>query len=160
VCVYVRQFDAVDAAGKPVYHTNVVMAVGTTWALVCGAAVADADQRAAVLDALALGGRCVVDISLEQMHAYCGNVLEVTTPGGARLLVSSARAAAAFTVAQREALSRCVHEWLHVPFDTIETVGGGGVRCCIAELFGGTAAGGHLHGASPSAPGTGSQSEQ
>lgn len=132
----VHAFDATDDAGRPVYHTNVMLAIGTGFAVVCADAVADEVQRAALLEALALGGREVVRISRAQMGAMCGNVLELRNAHGLPVLALSSRAHSAFDAAQRAALLRHTAELLHAPVDTLEAVGGGSVRCCLAELFG------------------------
>lgn len=71
-------FDATDDAGTPIYHTNVLMAVGTGWAVVCSEAVEDAEQRGGLLASLSRGGREVVQISRAQMGAFAGNVLEAS----------------------------------------------------------------------------------
>jgi hypothetical protein len=111
------------------------MSVGTGFAVVCAEAVADAAQRAALLATLARGGREVIAISREQMGAMCGNVLELRDAEGVPLLALSSRAHQAFTAAQRAALLRHVARLVHARIDKLEDVGGGSVRCCIAELF-------------------------
>ncbi len=126
-------FDACDAAGRPIYHTNVVMAVGTGFAVVCDEAVMDS-QRAGLLTELA-NDRDVVRITREQMGAFCGNVLELRDGRGLPVLALSTRAFEAFTQQQRATLLGHVAELVHVPLSTLEAVGGGGVRCCLAELF-------------------------
>ena len=151
-------FDATDAQGRPVCawpdaaprtcvrariahcspcadHTNVVMSVGTGFAVVCDEAVEDAAQRAALLASLRRGGRDVVCISRVQMGAMCGNVLELRDAAGLPLLALSQRAHDAFTAAQRATLLRHVVQLLAVRIDTLEEVGGGSVRCCLGELF-------------------------
>lgn len=127
-------FHAVDGGGRPIYHTNVMMAIGTRWAVVAADAIPDAAERAAVLDGLAVGGREVVTISQAQVAAFCGNVLEVEGHDGAPVLVASTRAVRALEPAQRERLTD-VLPLRHAAIPTLEAVGGGGVRCAIGELF-------------------------
>jgi len=128
-------FRATDAGGRPIYHTNVMMAVGTRWAVVAAGAIADPTERAAVLDGLAAGGgRQVVTLSQAQVAAFCGNVLEVESYDGSPVLVASSRAVKAFRPDQREALEG-VLPLRHAAIPTLEEVGGGGVRCAIGELF-------------------------
>ena len=77
----------------------------------------------------------VVDISRKQMDALCGNVLEVEDGRGLPVLAMSTQAHDAFTNEQRTVLLRHVAALVHAPIDTLEHIGGGGVRCALAELF-------------------------
>ena len=79
--------------------------------------------------------RQVIDISRDQIDFFCGNVIEVRDRSGMPLLAMSTAAHNAFTPEQRRELLRHVRWLCHAPFDTIEHIGGGGVRCAIAELF-------------------------
>ena len=124
-------FETHDAAGRPVYHTNVVMAIGTGFAAACGAAMLP-PHRAAVLKKLRAAGRKVVDLSLEQMQKFAGNILELATAGGP-VIVLSATALGALKPAQRRSLES-YGELLTVTIPTIERIGGGGVRCMLAEV--------------------------
>lgn len=128
-------FDAADEAGVPVYHTNVLLSVGTGWAVVCSECVVGEAARAGLEAALARGGREVVRITRSQMAAFCGNVLEVRDGDGLPCVAMSTAAHDAFTGEQRAALLRHTAALLHAPVPTLERVGGGGVRCCIGELF-------------------------
>jgi hypothetical protein len=125
-------FTACDPEGRRIYHTNVMMALGTRFAVVCAAAVEDAAERARVLAALTKTGREVVAISREQMAQFAGNVLELDTPGGKRLAVS-ATAWNAYLPQQRALLEMHAAP-LIVDIATIERLGGGGVRCMLAEI--------------------------
>jgi len=115
-------------------HTNVVMSVGTGFAIVCDEAVEDAAQRAALLTSLRRS-RDVIQISRLQMGSMCANVLELRDGAGLPILALSQRAHDAFTPAQRAMLMRHVVRMVPVRIDTLEEVGGGSVRCCIGELF-------------------------
>ena len=127
-------FDAVDATGVPVYHTNVMLSIGTGYALVCAAAV-PVQQREALLERLSASGRRVVGIDPAQMAAFAGNVLELRGAGGTRVLAGSCRAFDGLMPAQLEALSACVDTLVAVPVPTLERLGGGSVRCMLAEIF-------------------------
>ena len=126
-------FRATDAGGRPIYHTNVVMSVGSEWAIVCADAV-DPLDRSEVLASLAETGHETLFISLEQMTAFCGNVLEVENGRGERLVVMSDRAFRAFTDEQRAVLEAHA-ELVHADLATIEMHGGGSARCMLAELY-------------------------
>ena len=128
-------FDATDADGRPIYHTNVVMSIGTSFAVVCAEAIEDDGQRERVLAHLRAGGKEVIQISRAQMEQFCGNVLELRDGRGRPILALSEAAHFGFTGEDRLTLSRHVHDFVSVPIPTIEAIGGGSVRCTLAELF-------------------------
>lgn len=118
---------------KPVYHTNVVLSIGKHLALVADQMIAQADRQV-VLQALASSGREILRLTEAQVNAFCGNALEVTDSHGHRRWVMSSAAWAAYTEAQKAALSVAQPPVvLHIP--TIENVGGGSARCMLAEIF-------------------------
>lgn len=129
-------FDATDARGVPVYHTNVLMSVGTEVALVGTGMIRDPAQRALVLDRLRASGREVLELSESQVQGFLGNCLEVAGHAGSadeeRLLVMSTRAAGHLTPAQRDRIERSCRIFA-VPVATIEAAGGS-VRCMIAGI--------------------------
>jgi hypothetical protein len=125
-------FDAVDAGAAAVYHTNVLMAIGTDFAVVCGASIVDEARRAAVLSKLRSTGHEIVDISLAQMAQFAGNVLELDPPKG-KLIALSTTALRGLTAAQRRVLESRAN-LLAAEIPTIERIGGGGVRCMLAEI--------------------------
>src|ERR1700722_18137828 len=75
-------FEAWDTTAQPVYHTNVVMAIGTRFAVVCGESIAHPRHRDAVFDKLRAAGHDIVDISRPQMQQFAGNMLELAAAGG------------------------------------------------------------------------------
>jgi hypothetical protein len=126
-------FDATGPAGEPVYHTNVVMSVGEGFAVACLDAVAEAGRRP-LRAALEAPGREVLDLDRAQMNAFAGNLLQLATRAGGRVIALSATALASLGPALRRALER--HgELATVPVPVIERHGGGSVRCMIAEIF-------------------------
>eukprot|EP00123_Amoebidium_parasiticum_P008238 comp18669_c0_seq1/m.20327 comp18669_c0_seq1/g.20327 ORF comp18669_c0_seq1/g.20327 comp18669_c0_seq1/m.20327 type:complete len:854 (-) comp18669_c0_seq1:232-2793(-) len=128
-------FHATDIQGHPIYHTNVMMAVGTTVAVVCSESVEDPTEKETLLSTLKESHE-VVEITRAQMNEFCGNILEVHgEPYTKRLMCMSSRAYNAFTPEQREMLLKHVHELLHTDIPTIENIGGGGIRCMMGELF-------------------------
>lgn len=126
-------FHAYDAQGDPVYHTNVVMCMTSSAAVVCMEAVAEGDRNQ-LLKCLADSGRRLIDISVQQMNSFAGNMLSLENHQGKPLLVLSSSALSAFTPEQKEILFA---DGMGVVADipVIERVGGGGVRCMLAELF-------------------------
>lgn len=127
-------FEACDRHGVPIYHTNVVMSVGTGFAVVCSDAIRE-DKRAAVLDALRAGGRAVAELSFEQMENFAANVLELRASSGERVLAMSARALNSLNASQETVLREHVDRIVAPDIPVIETLGGGGVRCMLAEIF-------------------------
>jgi hypothetical protein len=125
-------FDACDAAGTPVYHTNVLMSVGSSFAVLCSEAIADAAQRAAVLAKLRATGHEVLEISPAQMQGFGGNVLELA-PAAGRVVALSTTAWQSFSRAQRRLLEHHAGA-LVADIPVIERIGGGGVRCMLAEI--------------------------
>lgn len=127
-------FHSFDARGKSVYHTNVMMAIGTDVAVVCAESVKDEKERKHLLSRLRRHHE-VVEISLSQMDELCGNVLELQDGRGLPVLAMSTRSHRAFTPEQHAVLRRHVADLVHADISTLEEVGGGGVRCTLAELF-------------------------
>jgi hypothetical protein len=127
-------FTATDAAGVPIYHTNVMLAVGSCSCVVAAGAIAARD-RERVLSSLAAAGRHVEIIDGLQMAGFAGNVLELRAADSGRVLAMSAAAHAAFGPAAIERLAATVNRMVVAPIPTIETLGGGSVRCMLAEVF-------------------------
>jgi len=118
----------------PVYHTNVLLSIGTTWAVVCPEVIASADERAMVMNAIEATGRVIIPISLSQLKHFCGNVLELLNRKGERLLIISDRALSALTIEQRARIGHHAR-LIHADVPHFEELGGGSVRCMMAELF-------------------------
>lgn len=129
-----RLFASRPHRGQPVYHTNVLMSVGETAAVVCLEAIASSVEQAEIAAELHASGRQLITISAEQMAEFAGNLLQLRNAQGERFWVLSSRAHAALSLDQRTAL-QCHGALLHTPLTTIESVGGGSARCMLAELF-------------------------
>ncbi|MGQ0833696.1 MAG: citrulline utilization hydrolase CtlX [Gammaproteobacteria bacterium] len=131
-------FDAADRAGVPLYHTNVLMCIGTRAVVIGADAIAPAD-RARVLDRLAASRREIITITHEQLAAFAGNMLELASwdeaLGDCSVLVMSTGARAALGPEGYARLAACADNLLAVPIPTIERLGGGSVRCMLAEVF-------------------------
>src|SRR5271169_1624777 len=82
-------FDAVDAGGAAIYHTNVLMAIGTGFAVVCSESIVNDAHRTAVLSKLAATGHAIVEITPAQMAQFAGNVLELAAPKGRLIALST-----------------------------------------------------------------------
>lgn len=124
-------FDAVDEAGMPIYHTNVMMCITTEFAMVGLDLIPDADRRRQVIDRLTSPGRSMIGLTPAQIRDFAGNAIELQGRSG-RVLALSTRAHDSLTTEQREVMSRsCTLLPLSVP--TIE-LAGGSVRCMIAGI--------------------------
>ncbi|ELI5734697.1 amidinotransferase [Vibrio fluvialis] len=128
----VVSFQTVLPSGQPVYHTNVMMAVGESFCVICDEVIPEFERRF-VVKSLAKDKQ-VISITLEQMNRFCGNILQLENTSGDKLIAMSQSAYDAFTPSQRLQLSG--HGKL-LPFNvkTIEDIGGGSVRCMLGEVF-------------------------
>jgi hypothetical protein len=125
-------FEALDGSGSAIYHTNVLMAIGTRFAVLCGAAVTPQRHRDAVYSMLRASGREIIEISPAQMLEFAGNLLELAPPG-TNVIALSTTAWRSLDPGQRRALER--HGGiLAADIPVIERCGGGGVRCMLAEI--------------------------
>lgn len=127
------KFTSVDGQGKEVYHTNVVMCIGDTFAVVCLASIPDLDERLKVKESLESSGKNIIEISLEQMNQFAGNMLLVKTQKGNHLLVMSTTAFNSLNHAQRVELEEYA-DIQHFDLSMIENCGGGSARCMMAEV--------------------------
>ena len=131
-------FEAADRAGVRLYHTNVLLAIGARFAIVGSEAIAAAD-RERVLGRLRASGREILEIGQEQIARFAGNLLELGTwdeaLGDSRVLVMSEAARRALGREKYAQLAGCTDAVLAIPIPTIERLGGGSVRCMLAEVF-------------------------
>ncbi len=131
-------FDANDARGQPYYHTNVLMWIGSRCAMVCAEAIAPADRERVLAQLRQDGDRELIEIDRAAVAAFAGNMLELASwdeaLGDTSVLVMSATARAALDGAVMRRLGASVDTILAVPVPTIERVGGGSVRCMLAEI--------------------------
>jgi hypothetical protein len=127
-------FNARGPGGQAIYHTNVLMAIGERFALLCPEAVPDLDERATLLRELEQSGHEPIEISFAQMRGFAGNLLALSAGDGRPLVAMSAAAWDCLSPRERRALER--HgSIVTAPIPTIERHGGGSVRCMIAEVF-------------------------
>jgi hypothetical protein len=127
-------FDAVDKNGNLIYHTNVMMEVGTQVAVVCLESIRNGEEREKVMSRLSETGKIIVEISPDQVEHFAGNMLELKSRNGFPLMVMSAAARKALTI-QQEKVIATYNKILSPELSTIETNGGGSARCMVAELF-------------------------
>jgi hypothetical protein len=126
-------FTATDAHQKAIYHTNVMMCVGKQFAVVCLDSINNENEKETIIKSLTDTGKDIVDITLEQMNHFAGNMLEVQGSEGKSLLVMSKSAHKSLTASQIDQLQNYT-EIVSADLSTIETLGGGSARCMLAEI--------------------------
>lgn len=124
----------IDGLRKPIYHTNVMMSVGTQFAVVCTDSIDNRYEKRSLIKRLEASGKTIVEISEDQVSSFAGNILEVRSSTGNPYIVMSSQAYRSFTVEQLNLL-RSWAQIVHSPLDTIERGGGGSARCMLAEVF-------------------------
>jgi hypothetical protein len=127
-------FQTVNGERKLIYHTNVMMCLGETYAVICADAIDDKKERKMVLDSLKGDEKEVILITEDQLNNFAGNMLEVKGANDRRYLVMSTSAYKSLTKKQIEQLEEHV-TILNSSLDTIEACGGGSARCMMAEIF-------------------------
>lgn len=125
-------FGAFDSNGMAIYHTNVIMCIASGYSVICAESI-PVDERHTVLEALEKTGHEVILLSLDQMYAFAGNMLEVLDDEGNSTLVMSKTAFQSLSEDQIDSISK-YSEILWVEIPTIEKYGGGSVRCMMCRV--------------------------
>lgn len=124
----------VNGERLPIYHTNVMMCLGETFAVICSDSIDDKQERKNVLTHLRQDGKEIITITEAQMHQFAGNMLQVQGNDNKRYLVMSKAAHESLTPSQISQIEKhCTI--LSSDLETIETCGGGSARCMMAEVF-------------------------
>jgi len=126
-------FDAADEHGKAIYHTNVLMCVGSKFAVICADSIPNPHERIVVLESLKSNQKEVITITFDQMNHFAGNMLEVKNKIGETLIVMSKNAFNALDGEQKTILEK-YGKLVYADINTIETNGGGSARCMMAEV--------------------------
>ncbi|MBO9674702.1 MAG: amidinotransferase [Sphingobacteriaceae bacterium] len=126
-------FQAVDSDNFPIYHTNVMMCIGDRFAVICLDSIRNPDERLQVSISLKGSGKEVIEISLEQMNQFAGNMLQLSNTASESLLVMSEQAYLSLNPEQVAALEQ-YSRIIYAPLYTIEKNGGGSARCMLAEI--------------------------
>lgn len=124
----------VDGQRLPIYHTNVMMAMAETFAVICLDTIDDESERKEVVNHLKRDGKEVINITEEQMHHFAGNMLQVLGADDKRFMVMSSAAYNSLSDDQIKRIEKS-SEIIHSSLETIETCGGGSARCMMAEVF-------------------------
>ena len=124
----------VDGKRKPIYHTNVMMALAENFVVICLHAIDDKRERKNVVEHLKEDGKEIIVITEAQMHQFAGNMLQLIGANDKRFMVMSTAAHKSLTTEQISAIEKHC-EILSSDLETIETCGGGSARCMMAEVF-------------------------
>lgn len=125
---------SVEGERLPIYHTNVMMAVGERFAVICLDSIDDPGERIKVEESLTATGKEIIALTEAQVHQFAGNMLQVQNRQNEKFVVMSEAAFSCLDQDQKKRLS--AHgRLIHSPIPTIEKLGGGSVRCMMAEVF-------------------------
>jgi hypothetical protein len=124
-------FTAADRNGTLIYHTNVVMCLGERFMVVCLECIPDEKERMRIRNSTR---KTIIEISFNQLEHFAGNMLEVLSDQGQKLIVMSQQAYSSLTASQTVQLEH-FGKIIAAPLTTIETTGGGSARCMMAEIF-------------------------
>ncbi len=127
-------FIAVDAAGAPIYHTNVMMCVADDYVVICLDSIQNKEEQALVKQSIINTGKIIIEIDFNQMNHFAGNMLQVHNTKGEKFLVMSSQAYHALLPKQIDTI-QSFNKIIHSDITTIETNGGGSARCMMAEIF-------------------------
>ena len=127
------KFYAVDENGLPVYHTNVLMCIGSKFAVICLDSIKNNAEKQKVIGSFKNSGKEIIDISYNQMKRFAGNMLQIKNTAGDSLIMMSQSAYSSLTDEQKATLSK-YGKLIYADIRTIENNGGGSARCMMAEV--------------------------
>ncbi|UOB16447.1 citrulline utilization hydrolase CtlX [Abyssalbus ytuae] len=132
--VLFKAYQTVNSKQELIYHTNVMMCIAETFAVICLDCIDDKKERKNVINHLKQDGKEIIAISREQVNNFAGNMLQVTGKNNEKFLVMSTSAYDILNEKQiGEIEKHC--KIFHSPLNTIEACGGGSARCMMAEVF-------------------------
>ena len=126
-------FTSCDSNGGIVYHTNVMMSIGDDFVLVCLDSITDKVERKRVKGSIEKTGKSIIEIDLNQMESFAGNLLQLGVKGN-KIVVISQLAFDSLSSNQKKILSS-ESKIVNISIPVIQKCGGGSVRCMIAELI-------------------------
>ncbi|NDP19839.1 MAG: amidinotransferase [Paludibacter sp.] len=132
--IYFNANQTMESKRLPIYHTNVMMSLANEYAVICTDSIDDEKERNTVIDELKNCGKEIIIITEKQMHHFAGNMLQVENDKGLLFLVMSQ---SAYDVMSNDQLERLAsyNDLIVIAIPTIEKIGGGSVRCMMAEIF-------------------------
>ncbi len=126
-------FHGTDRNGVPIYHTNVLMAMGEDFVVICLDAIKDENQKKSITKSFLRTEKEIIEINYDQMESYAGNMLQLNSPAG-KIMVMSTQAYNSLNESQKDKISS-YSKIIHSDIPLIEKYGGGSVRCMMAEVF-------------------------
>jgi len=127
-------FSSKDMNAVDMYHTNVMMCIADKFAVICLGSIIDKNERKKVIDSLTETKKEIIDISLQQLNSFAGNMLQVRNTVNEILLIMSTQAYRSLTQEQVSRLTQ-YNRMIHSSLNAIEITGGGSARCMMAEIF-------------------------
>lgn len=127
-------FHAFDDQNELIYHTNVMMALGKSFVVICMDSIQDEEEKGSLRNVFNETGKEIIEISIDQMNQFAGNMLQVASSDLTDYLVMSAAAYSSLEAKQIEKINSHT-QIISLAIPNIEKYGGGSVRCMIAELF-------------------------
>ncbi|MDR3286569.1 MAG: amidinotransferase [Prevotellaceae bacterium] len=119
---------------KEIYHTNVMLSIADKYVIVCTKSIANSNELRNIIENLFATNKEIIEISIEQMQHFAGNMLQISNNNGEQFLAMSSQAYDSLNAEQIKKIER-YNNILHSDIKTIETAGGGSVRCMLAEIF-------------------------
>jgi hypothetical protein len=127
-------FIACDEAGQEIYHTNVMMSIAEKIVIICIESITNKNERDIVLQSFKNTGHEIIEISFAQMSNFAGNMLAIKPSEGKHFIALSQIAYNSLQAVQKDIIEKH-YELLPIAIPTIETIGGGSIRCMVAEIF-------------------------
>lgn len=128
-CCFHAWFD-----NKEIYHTNVMLAVADKYSIICTKSITNNSELKNVIENMFTTGKEIIEISIEQMQHFAGNMLQISNSDGEKFLAMSSQAYKSLSAEQIRKIEQ-YNNILHSDIKTIETAGGGSLRCMMAEIF-------------------------
>jgi hypothetical protein len=120
----------------PIYHTNVLMALGESFVIICLDSIDNPQERQMLLDSFQRTNKDIIEITEQQVHQFAGNMIQLCSRDQQKsFLVMSSTAHSCLTEQQKNQITSHSCEIIHAPLPTIEVCGGGSARCMLAEVF-------------------------
>ena len=132
--IYFKSYHKVLYKTPLIYHTNVMMSIATSFCIICLEAITDLSEKEIVVESLKKTGKSIIEISLNQINQFAGNMLEVKDVNNKKYLVMSTSAFNSLSKNQINKIKKFT-KIIHSPLNTIEKYGGGSARCMMAEIF-------------------------
>ena len=132
--IHFKSYHKVLDKSPLIYHTNVMMSIATSFCVICLEAITDLYEKEIVVESLKKTGKSIIEINLNQINQFAGNMLEVKDVNNNKYLVMSS---SAFNTLSKSQINKITEftKIIHSPLDTIEKYGGGSARCMMAEIF-------------------------